>query len=88
MEAEGSNEVVAKEVKVSDNDEAITKKLNALEFYFWTNAKETEMKKYFIIGLSSSIKEMIEEYWQWFLCKMDLVGKQNDIIRKYYNLMM
>ncbi|KAJ6743141.1 hypothetical protein OIU85_017145 [Salix viminalis] len=51
--AEGSNEVVAKEVKVSDNDEAITKKLNALESYFEMDDKETKMKKYFVTGLTS-----------------------------------
>ncbi|KAJ6361961.1 hypothetical protein OIU78_002381 [Salix suchowensis] len=45
--AEGSNEVITKEVKVSDNDEAITKKLNALESYFEMDDKETEMKKIF-----------------------------------------
>ncbi|KAJ6762409.1 hypothetical protein OIU74_025000 [Salix koriyanagi] len=92
VKASDNDKVVAKEVKATDNDEVITKKLNALESYFGTDGNKSEMKNYFISGLSSleglEKKEMIEEYWQWFLCKMDLVGKQNNIIRKHYNLMM
>ncbi|KAH8489973.1 hypothetical protein H0E87_025259 [Populus deltoides] len=91
VEAKGSNEVIAKELKVCDSDEGITKKLEVLESYFGTDGKETEMKKYFILGLNSlegsKKKEMIKEYWQWFLCMMDLVGKQNDIIRKHHDLL-
>jgi hypothetical protein len=91
--SKGSNEVIAKELKASDSDEGITKKLEVLESYFGTDhGKETEMKKYFILGLNSlegsKKKEMIKEYWQWFLCMMDLVGKQNDIIRKHHDLVM
>ncbi|KAF9661351.1 hypothetical protein SADUNF_Sadunf19G0059000 [Salix dunnii] len=92
LKVKDCSEVIAKELKVSDSDEAITKKQNALESYFRTDGKEHEMKKYFILGLSSlegsKKKEMIEEYWQWFLCMMDLIGKQNDIIHKYYNSVM
>ncbi|KAL9384390.1 hypothetical protein Peur_021400 [Populus x canadensis] len=90
--SKGSNEVIAKELKASDSDEEITKKLEVLESYFGTDGKETEMKKYFILGLNSlegsKKKEMIKEYWQWFICMMDLVGKQNDIIRKHHDLVM
>ncbi|KAL9347277.1 hypothetical protein Peur_058643 [Populus x canadensis] len=90
--SKGSNEVIARELKASDSDEEITKKLEVLESYFGTDGKETEMKKYFILGLNSlegsKKKKMIKEYWQWFLCMMDLVGKQNDIIRKHHDLVM
>ena len=93
VEAKGSNEVIAKElIKASDSDEGIAKKLKVLESYFRTDGKETEMKKYFILGLNSLAgskkKEMIKEYWQWFICMMDLLGKQNDIIRKHHDLAM
>ncbi|XP_052303229.1 uncharacterized protein LOC127904316 [Populus trichocarpa] len=63
--SKGSNEVIAKELKASDSDEGITKKLEVLESYFGTDGKETEMKKYFILGLNSlegsKKKEMIKE---------------------------
>ncbi|KAB5512342.1 hypothetical protein DKX38_029370 [Salix brachista] len=69
VKASDNDEVVAKEVKATDNDEVITNKLNALESYFGTDGNESEMKNYFISGLSSleglEKKEMIEEYWQW-----------------------
>ncbi|KAB5533808.1 hypothetical protein DKX38_016894 [Salix brachista] len=53
VEVKDSNEVIAKELKVSVTDEVITKKVNVLKSSFETNDKETEMKKYFILALSS-----------------------------------